>query len=102
MGKQIITAAVNGFLRNDMSAALRQSLQRIRNRRRARRKRQSRNSAFERGYPFFEYVLRGIRKPAVNVARVGQSEARGGVFAVFKYVRSGGVKGLKSPFNIPI
>ena len=74
-----------------MSAVLTQRLKGIADRRRARSDCQAGYAALQRRDALLEHVLGGVGQAAVDVARVGQAEARCGVLTVAEYVGRGGV-----------
>ena len=93
VGKQVVGAAVNRFLRNKMSAVLTESLKDICNRGSARSSCKSCNAALKSGYSLFKNILGRIAESAVNVARIFKSETVGGLIAVIKNIRCGCING---------
>ena len=75
VGKEIEASAVDRFLSYNMVAVLSQSLNCVCYRCRTRSYCKSRNAALKSGNSFFKNVLSGVCKSAVNVARIGKSEA---------------------------
>ena len=88
MGKQVIGAAVDRLLADDVVALLGERFNCIRNRRRAGGNRERRYAALERRNALFKDVLCGIREPAVDVARVTKGEAIRRVLRVVEYIGS--------------
>ena len=93
MGQQVVAAAVDGFLGDDVAAVGRQGLDGVGDGCCAGGQRQCRAAAFQGRYSLFQDVLGGVGQPAVDVAGVRQSEAVGCVLAVMEYVRGGLVDG---------
>ena len=91
MGKQVVCAAVDGLLADDVIALLREGFDRIGDCRRTGGNRQTRDAAFKRGNAFFKDVLRGVGESAVDVAGVAQRETVCRVLGIVEDVRSGGV-----------
>ena len=88
MGEQIIRAAVDGLLADDVVTLLGERFNCIRNRRRAGSNRQGRYAALERCDALFKDVLRGVCEPAVDVARVAKGKAIRRVLRVVEYIGS--------------
>ena len=93
MLQQVVAAAVNRLLRDDVAAILRQRLNRVVNRRRTGCQRKRRNAALQRRNALFQHILRGVGQAAVDVARIGQTETVSGVLAVAEHIGSGLVDG---------
>lgn len=77
MGKQVVCAAVDGLLADDVIALLREGFDRIGDCRRTGGNRQTRDAAFKRGNALFKDVLRGVGESAIDVA--GVAAARNGL-----------------------
>ena len=88
MGEQIIRAAVDGLLADDVVTLLGERFDRICNCRRAGGDRKRRYAALERRNALFKDVLCGIREPAVDVARVTKGKAIRRVLRVVEYIGS--------------
>ena len=88
MGEQIIRAAVDGLLADDVVTLLGERFNCIRNRRRAGSNRQGRYAALEGRDALFKDVLCGICEPAIDVARVTKGEAIRRVLRVVEYIGS--------------
>ena len=86
MGKQIVCAAVDRLLADDVVTLLGERFDRICNCRRAGSNRQGRYAALERCDALFKDVLCGVCEPAVDVARVRQAEAGRSLCAVTEYI----------------
>ena len=84
--QQVSRTAVDSFLGYDVLALLCESLNCVCDCRRAGSQRQACNAALERRYPVLKNALSGVGESAVDVARVGKSEAVGGVLRVMKNV----------------
>ena len=93
MGEQVVAAAVDGLLGDEVAAVLTQSFQHVGDGSSAGGQRQRCHAAFQSGHPLFQHVLGGVGETAVNIADVRQPEAGGGVGAVVEHVRGGGVNG---------
>ena len=93
MRQQVVAAAVDGLLGDDVPAVLRQGLKGVGDGGGARGQRQCGHAPFQRRDPLFQDVLGGVGQPAVDVARVRQVKPGGGVRAVVKDVGGGGVDG---------
>ena len=76
----------SGYFLNNLKVLLGKSFDRICDGSRAGRERQSRDSPFQGCNSFFKHVLCGVCESAVDIAGIGQSESRGRVGAVVKYV----------------
>ena len=74
MLKKIVGAAIDRRLSDDVLSRMNESLQRCRHGRCARGKGERRDAAFKRRHAFFEHVLRRIHEPAIDVARILQTE----------------------------
>ena len=88
MGHQVIRSAIYRFLRHDMAAILRQRLQSIGDRRRARSQGKSCRAAFERRHPLFQHFLCRVCQPAVNIAGIAERKTAGCLIAAVENVRS--------------
>ena len=89
MLQQVVAAAVNRLLRDDVTAILRQRLNRVVNRRRTGCQRKRRNTAFQRRNALFQHILRGVGQSAIDIARICQTETCGGMGGVLKDVGRG-------------
>ena len=89
VGEEVERAAVDRLLGDDMFPLLGERLDCVRDGGCPRRNRECPYAPFERSEPFFEDFLRRVGEPAVDVARVGQTETRLGVFGIVKDVRGG-------------
>ncbi len=89
MRQQVVSAAVDGFLRYDMISLLRQRLNGIGDGGRSGGGGQRRDAALQRGDPGFKDVLRGVCQSAVYVSGVGKAEAGGGMRGVLEYIGGG-------------
>ena len=87
--QQVVAAAVNRLLRDDVAAILRLRLNRVVNRRRTGCQRKRRNAAFQRRNALFQHILRGVGQSAVDIARICQTETCGGMGGVLKDVGRG-------------
>ena len=88
MGKQVIGAAVDRLLADDVVSLLGERFNCIRNRRRAGSNRQGRYAALEGRDALFKDVLCGICEPAIDVARVTKGKAIRRVLRVVEYIGS--------------
>ena len=93
MLQQVVAAAVDGLLGNDVVTSLCQRLDGIGDGCGTGSGCQSGHAAFQRGDELLEDVLRGVGQAAVDVARVSQTEAVCGVLAVAEDVGSGLING---------
>ena len=84
--QQVIGAAVDRLLRDDVVALPRQRLNGIGDGRRAGGRGQSGHAALKGRHALLEHVLRGVRQAAVDVARVRQAEAGRSLCAVTEYI----------------
>ena len=91
MGKQVVCAAVDGLLADDVVSLLGERFDRICNCRRAGGNRERRYAALERRNALFKDVLRGVGESAIDVAGVAQRETVCRVLGIVEDVRSGGV-----------
>ena len=89
--KQIVGAAVYGLAGHYVLAAHGQRQYRVVDGCRARGGGQRRDAAFQRSDALLEYVLRRVGQAAIDVARVAQTKAVGGMLAVVEYKAGGGV-----------
>ena len=89
MRKQVVRAAVYGFLRYDMPSRLGKRLDGVGDGRRPEARPARRHPPFKRGDAPLERVLRGVGKSAVDVPSVRQIETSGSVLAIVENVRSG-------------
>ena len=88
MGKQIVTAAINGLLCNDMPAVCCKSLNRIRDRSCAGSHCQSSTSALEGRNPLLQHFLRGVGQTTVNISGICKTEPVCRMLTVPKYIGS--------------
>ena len=91
--QQVVAAAVDGLLGNDVVPSLCQRLDGVGDGCGTGSGCQSGHAAFQRGDALLEDVLRGVGQAAVDVARVSQTEAVCGVLAVAEDVGSGLING---------
>ena len=91
--QQVGGAAVDGFLRDDMPAVLRQRLNGVGDGSGAGRNRQCRHAAFQCGDALFKDILGGVGQATVDVAPCLQSKAIGSVLRVGENIGSGLVNG---------
>ena len=87
VGQQIVAAAVDGLLGDDVFAFLGERFDGVSNRRRSGGNCQRGHAAFERSDSLLQDILRGVGQPAVNVARVGKPEPGCRMGGVVKYIR---------------
>ena len=87
MREEIVRAAVDRRLGDDVLPRMDESLQRRCHGRRARGESERRCAAFERRHALFEHVLRRIHEPAVDIARLLQAEEVGRMLRIAKHVR---------------
>ena len=86
MCKEIVGAAIDGLLRDNMIAHMGECLDRRCDRRRSRGKGKRRRTALECGDALLEHILRRIHEATVDVARVLERKTVGGVLRVMKHV----------------
>ena len=91
MLEQVIAAAVDSLLGDEVAAILAKGFERVGDGGCAGGHSQGGDAAFERGDALFQHVLRGVGQSAVDVAGVGEAEAGGSVGAVMEDVGGGGV-----------
>ena len=96
MRQQIIAAAVDRLLHDEVTAVLPERLQRVVDRRCAGGKRQSRDAALKGCDASLQHVLRGVGQSAVDVACVGKAEAGGCMGAVAEHIGGRGVDGHRA------
>ena len=89
--QQIEGAAVDGLLGDDVAAVCRQRLDRIGDGCCAGCQRQTCAAPFQSRHSVFQHGLRGIGQPAVDVARVSQSEPVSRMLRVMEYIGGGRV-----------
>ena len=94
--EQVVAAAVDGLLSDDMTTVRGEGFDRIGDRRRARSQRQRRAAALQSGDALLQHLLRGVGQSAVDIARVGKTEAVGGVLRITEYIGSGLIDGYRS------
>ena len=87
--EQVEASAVDGLLGHDVLTGLRERLNSVRDSRSACRNCQRGHTALEGRNALLEHVLRGIRQTSVDIARVGETEARGSMFGIVEHVRGG-------------
>ena len=75
MCQQIVAAAVNRLLGDDVIALLRQRLNDIGYSRRTGSKGQRTHAALQSGKSFFQHVLCGVGETSVDIASIGKAEA---------------------------
>ena len=86
MRKQVVGAAVNRLRGDNVIARVSESLNRIRDSRRARGYGKSRAAALKSRDPLLKNGLGGVCKSAVDIARVSESEAISGVLTVVEHI----------------
>ena len=86
MGKQIVAAAVDRLLGDDVVALLRQGLDDIGYRRCAGGKRQRAHAALQSGKALFQHVLGGVGEPAVDISGVCKIETGRRMCGVVEHV----------------
>ena len=84
--KQVIAAAVDGFLGDNVIAGLGQSFNGIGDGSSAGGQSQGRNAALKSCNAFFQDVLRGVGQTAVDVAGVCQTKAGGRVGGIVEHI----------------
>ena len=84
--QQIVASAVYGTLSHNVSAILRQGLQSVGDGRRPGSHSQGSHAALQGRHSPLEYVLRGIRQPAVYVPGIAQTKAVCRVFTVAEHI----------------
>ena len=93
MGQQIVGAAIDGFLCHDMVPRLGQSLDGVRNGRRAGGHSQRRRTALQGRDARFQHLLGGVGQPAVDIAGILQAKPGGGVGGIPEHIAGGLVDG---------
>ena len=93
VGKQVVTAAINGLLRDNVIARLRQGLDGIGHGCGAGGQGQRAHAAFQRGDAFFQHILGGVGQAAVDVARILQAETGRRMGGVVKHEGRGLING---------
>ncbi len=88
MGKQIVAAPIDRFLRHNMSPILCKRLQCVGNSRRAGSQRQRRHPSLQCSQAFLQYILGGIGQPSVYVPRIRKTKPCRRMGTVPEYVRS--------------
>ena len=91
MSQQVIAAAIDGALGNNMTAVLRQRLQGIAHCCRTRCQSQRRHAAFQSRHSLFQHILGRIRQAAVDIAHIAQGKPVCRMLAIAEYIRSGGI-----------
>ena len=86
MREEVVRAAIDGLLRDDVIARMGKPLERRRNRRCPRGERECRRTALKRRDTLLEHILRGVHEPPVDIARILQCEAVGGVLRIVEHV----------------
>ena len=87
--EEVVGAAVDGLLCDNVVARLRECLEGVGNCRRTGCDRECRGAALKRCDSLLKDILRGVRKSAVDVAGVSQTEAVCRMLRVAEHVRSG-------------
>ncbi len=93
VGQQVVGAAVDGLLGDNVVAHMGQRLEGIRNSGSAGGSGQRRRAALQRGDPLLQHVLGGVCETAIDIAAVGQVEAGGGVSGIAEDVGGGLIDG---------
>ena len=91
MGQQVVAAAVDRLLGDKVTAVLTQRLKGVGDRRRTRSDCQTGHAALQRRDALLKHVLGGVGQAAVDVACVGQAEARRRVLTVAEHIGRGGI-----------
>ena len=89
MRQQIITATIDRFLYNKVTAVLTECLKSVGDSRCTGGKSQSCNATLKCCHTLFENILCRVSKSAVYVTCISKTEACGSVFAVMEHIRSG-------------
>jgi len=84
--QQIMAAAVDGFLCNDVVACLRHSLNGVGDGRCAGGQCQCRHAAFQCCDAFFQHILRGVGQSAVDIACIRQAKAGSRVAGIPEHI----------------
>ena len=93
VSQQIVAAAVDGLLGNDVIACLCQSLNGVGDGCRAGGGGQRRDTALQSCDALLQHILGGVGQTAIDVAGIRQTEPCGGVGGVAEYIGSGLVNG---------
>ena len=96
VGQKVVGAAVDGLLGDDVVPLLGQSLDGIGDSGGAGGHGQGGHAALQGRNALFKDILGGVGQAAVNIARVPQSEAVGGVLGVMEHIGGGGVDGHRA------
>jgi len=96
MGEKVVRAAVDALVGNDMVPRMRNILDGISHSRRAGRRRQGCDAAFESGDALFEHIRCRIHEPCVDVAAFGQSEPAGCLGGIRKDIGGGRIDRYRS------
>ena len=86
MCQQIVAAAVDRLLGDDVISLLRQRLDDIGYSRRTGSKGQRAHAAFQSSEPFFQHILCGVGETSVDISRIGKAEASCSVGRVVKHI----------------
>ena len=86
MREEVVRAAIDGLLRDDVIARMGKPLERRRDRRRPRGERECRRAALKCCDALFKHILRRVHEPPVNIARILECEAVGGVLRIVEYI----------------
>ena len=87
VGQQVIAAAVDGLLGDNVIARLSQSLNGVGDSRRTGSQSQGRHAALQSCQALFQYILGGVGQTAVDVARIRQAKPRRRMGRIAEYVR---------------
>ena len=87
VSEQVVRAAVDGLLRDDVIARMSEPLERRRDRRRPRGERECRRAALKCCDALFKHILRRVHEPPVDIARIFECKAVGGVLCIVEHVR---------------
>ena len=87
MREEVVRAAIDRLLRDDVIARMGEPLERRRDRRCPRGKRECRRAAFKRRDALLEHILRRVHEPPVDIARIFECKAIGGVLRIVEHVR---------------
>ncbi len=93
MRQQVVAAPIYGLLCDKMTTVLSQGFQRICNCRRSGGKGQGSRAALQRCHPLLQYVLRGVRQSAVDIAGIGKAKTSRCMGRVPEHIRSSRIDG---------
>ena len=96
VGQQIVAAAVDGLLGDNVVTGLGQGLNGVADGGRAGSRGQSGYAALKRRNALFQHVLGGVGQTTINITCVRQAEPGGGVGGVVEHIGSGLVDGHRA------